>query len=692
MDLTVSPADNFFQYASGAWMKENPIPTGYPAWNTFTALSVQSQENLRVLLDDLILKQQQSKNTAPESDAPATPSVLSVDEAKVATFYAAALDEEAIEHQGIFTPLQPLLTLIDETVAALEEHQQDPSSGGSAVAFLLGQFPGKYGVFPFFSVGASPDNTNSKHVLCQLSQGGLGLPDRDYYFDDDKAEKRTLYQEHVALMLTLLATAETAAADNKEPEYPTAPTEDARTIAAAIYKIEETLAAAHMTKTENRDPQATYNKMTIVTLVEEQCREGAFDFGAYLHAATHGKELGEINVRNVAAIQCVAKLWTTIQPDLLRAYLRWCTVRSMAPYLTKAMVQSNFDFFERVLSGTAEIKPRWKRAMAFTETALGEVLGQLYCAKHFDESCKERALDIVQAVRKSLEERLQEVEWMTSEATRQAALQKMASFSVKIGYPDKWIDYSTLQFRSGSCFLHMVWQARAFEHQRTVDEMNAPTDRNKWFMTPQTVNAYYHPSLNEIVFPAAILQPPFFNPTADDPVNFGSMAAVCGHEMTHGFDDKGRKFNTEGNMIDWWTPEDAAEYEKRVDVMVQQANEYAVHGQHVQGKLTCGENIADLGGLRLALRALRSTPGFDPSQPVVDGFTPMQRFFLGWAQCWRQNVTVDRALQLLTIDPHGPNEMRCNGPLSNMPEFHEAFGVPTGSPMFRALEKRVDIW
>ena len=262
---------------------------------------------------------------------------------------------------------------------------------------------------------------------------------------------------------------------------------------------------------------------------------------------------------------------------------------------------------------------------------------------------------------------------------------------MQIGYPDKWIDYTSLVIDESQSFLSMVFKAREFDNILEIKEMNAPTDRKKWFMTPQTVNAYYHPSLNEIVFPAAILQHPFFDKDADDAVNFGSMGAVIGHEMSHGCDDKGRKFDWRGNMEDWWTEEDGKEYERRVEVMVEQANEYEVHGQHVKGKLTSGENIADLGGMRLALRALLTSKGYDPSK-LVDGFTPIQRFFLSWGQCWRQNITKERALQLITVDPHGPNEMRCNGTLSNMPEFHAAFDVKEGDPMFKSFEARVDIW
>ena len=375
-------------------MKENPIPAGYPSWNTFTALHVKSQENLKELLEELL--QQKSKS-----------SELSVDEHKVATFYAASLNEDAIEADGVAV-LQPVLDLIQETVIASESNDR---------AAKLGEFPKRFGLMPFFGISASPDNKNSLHTLCQLSQGGLGLPDRDYYFDDDKADKRDAYKKHVAFMLTLLQ-------DTTAKEA----TEQAVAQAQAIYDLEVKLAEAHMTKTENRDPEATYNKMSVSELTEKLC-ENKFDFAAYLKSATNSKELGEINVRNVAALQRVAEVVASIDIDTMQAYLTWKALRSLAPYLSKAFVDANFDFYENILSGTAEIKPRWKRAMAFTEDALGEVLGQLYCAKHFDESCKERAVHIVQSVRKALEERLLEVDWMTSDSTRESALKKMAAFS-----------------------------------------------------------------------------------------------------------------------------------------------------------------------------------------------------------------------------------------------------------------------
>mmetsp|Transcript_87826 Transcript_87826/g.170176 ORF Transcript_87826/g.170176 Transcript_87826/m.170176 type:complete len:748 (+) Transcript_87826:48-2291(+) len=686
MDTSVNPSDNFFQYTNGGWMRSNPIPPEYPSWNTFTAMHVANQERLKALLAEL-----QEKQEAAGGNGKAA--ALEGDEAKLACFYAAAMDEAAVEAAGT-SPLQPLLSC-----CALAKEP------GAARAQAVATLHSKFAVGAFFGVGSSPDAADANLTIAQVGQGGLGLPDRDYYFDEDKADKREAYKKHIAVMLTLL---DGGGGGGGVPEEGGEEEPPAVFVAAAeiIFALELELAAAHMTKTEKRDPLKTYNKMSLEELSalnEEDTgnSEAAFDWFAFFAGLGKGaSELGSVNVRNVEAVKKTVSVINSTSPETIELYLRWHAVNSKAPYLPKAFVDADFDFFQKTLSGTAEQKPRWKRAMAWTESALGEALGQLYCARHFDERAKAKALAIVETVRASLEERLKEVDWMTSAETRNQALAKMSSFRVKIGFPDKWVDYSSMgdlsrctqSARGGQAsFLGMVLQAQAFHEAREVSAMNAPTDRVKWEMTPQTVNAYYHPSLNEIVFPSAILQAPFFNVGADDAVNYGAMGAVVGHEMTHGFDDQGRKYDSEGTMRDWWTAGDASEYERRVNVMVEQASAYEVEGQNVQGKLTCGENIADLGGLRLALRALRSTPGYDEAKRV-GGFTPTQRFFLSWAQAWRQNIGKERALQLLTLDPHGPNEMRCNGPLSNMPEFLEAFSVPEGAPMFKPETARVDIW
>jgi len=500
MDPSVRPSDNFYMYSNGGWVQNNPIPPGYPSWNSFLMLHVQSQERLKAMLQDLETKKAKGETA------------LSADEAKVARFYAAAMDEAAIEVAGT-APLRPLLDLCAAAADATCTASAGGAGGDALLATSVGRLVAQCGMSAFFAIGASPDNKNSDHSLCQVYQGGLGLPDRDYYFDDDKEDKRVAYKTHVALMLTLL--------DDPKATEPTAESTEA---AESVYNLEMKLAEAHMTKTENRDPNATYNPMTVAELTE-RCGS-AFDFASYFAAAAKSaEELGRINVRNTKAIAKVAEVVSTVEKDVMHQYLRWHAVNKFAAYLSTPFVNADFNFFEKELAGTAEIKPRWKRAMAFTDSALGEVQGKLYCAKHFDESSKGHALKIVENVRQALEDRLKEVDWMTSDATREEALKKMSRFRVKIGYPDKWIDYSSLKIEEGDSFLEMVFKAKVFDHMRDVKEMNAPTDRDKWFMYPHVINAYYHPSLNEIVFPAAILQPPFFNANADDAVNYGAIGA-----------------------------------------------------------------------------------------------------------------------------------------------------------------------
>ena len=411
-------------------------------------LHTKSQEDLKNILDELRAKG--ADNCTEE-------------EFKVAAFFAAAMDEDAVEKAGT-APLEPVLKVIQESVTACKEQNK------SVLAKLLGTMALEYGIGLFMGIGVSPDNSNTDHSIVQVSQGGLGLPDRDYYFDAEKESQREAYRKTVALMLTLL----------QDPTA-TEPTADMTTAAVKVYELEKSLAEAHMTKTENRDPHATYNKMSIADFVKSS-GDGSFDFASYLEAATtkSAPDLGDINIRNVEALKKVAHVISTVEPQTLEYYMKWHTVRSCASYMSKAFVDASFDFYEKTLEGTQEIKPRWKRAMTFTENALGEALGKLYCAKYFDESAKERALGVVEQVRIALEARLKEVEWMTADATREEALKKMNKFGVKIGYPDKWLDYTTLKVDSNMSFLEMVFGARKFDSLQDVKEMNAPTDRLKW--------------------------------------------------------------------------------------------------------------------------------------------------------------------------------------------------------------------
>ena len=651
LDTKVSPTDNFYRFANGGWIDNNPIPGEHSSWNTFRYLHELNLERLRTLLGEL-----------QSTDA----SALSGDEAKVAAFYDSFLDEEAVERRGL-EGLSGAFSLIDSL---------DPAAPHGVLAKLHSEF----GVGVWFGIGEGPDNKDSDWTIAQVEQSGLGLPDRDYYFDEDKASLRALYLAHVEVVLRLGG----------------ASSARAKTDAELVMALELELAATHMTQTELRDPEATYNKMSIGEL---SCRCSAeettesLDWCAYF--AVLGKpvaELGEVNVRNTAAIECAARMTRRVDSASHKAYLRFHLLRSLSPHIGRAFVDASFDFYSKALSGQAEQKPRWKLGMGYTEVALGDALGRLYVARHFDQSAKSRAVSMVERVRDALAERLGEVSWMVN-STKSAAAKKMGRFKAKIGFPDNWTDYRELVVVRGD-HIGNVLRSRAWDEKRTLAWINAPTDRERWFMTPQTINAYFHPSLNEIVFPAAILQPPFFDPDADDATNFGAIGAVVGHEMTHGFDDQGRKYDCDGNMVDWWTAQDDEVYNARVAGMIAQAEEFEVHGVKLKGGLTCGENIADLGGLKLAYRALHKKmheEGVD-RDTLLNGFTPDQRFFLAWAKAWRQNIKKERALQLVTLDPHGPNELRVNGPLSNIAEFHAAFGVSEGDSMYRSESTRVDIW
>ena len=641
MDTSVDPAENFYRFANGKWLDSNPIPGEYPAWNTFTALHDANLGRLRTMLEEL---------PAPGSGGDAIAE-------KVSSFWLAANDEQAVEAAGL-APLAPLLAVCDGAA-------DDPTA---AVATLQAE----YGVNVFFAIDEGPDEKDSTWTLLQVYQGGLGLPDRDYYFDEDKKDKRALYVAHIAATLELLGDDPAAAKANAE----------------AVMALETKLAAAHLTMTEKRDPETVYNKMSVCKL-SALCK-GAVDWVRFFDVAV-GKQPKKLNVQSPPALAVASRALADATAPALRAYLRWHVAKSYASHLPKAFVDGHFEFFSKALSGQQEQKPRWKRAMAMVEAALGEAVGEVYVGKFFAGEAKTRALDVVESVRGALEARLHEVEWMQG-ATREKALEKMQGFGVKIGYPDKFIDYTTLEVRAGD-HLGNVQRARAFEHRRAMGFADAPTDKTRWLMLPQQINAYYHPNLNEIVFPAAILQPPFFDATADEAVNFGSFGAVVGHEMTHGFDDQGSQYDAKGNLENWWAKADKEEYEKRVEVQVQQAAKQRVHGKELNGKLTCGENIADLGGLKLALRALRQRAAAAGGEaPKINGFTPEQRFFLAWAQVWRENVSKEHALKMLTVDPHGPNQYRTNGPLANMPEFHAAFGIKDGASMCVAAEERVDIW
>src|SRR5213079_2166235 len=484
---------------------------------------------------------------------------------------------------------------------------------------------------------------------------------------------RDQYVEHVTKMLTLLG------------EDPKAAGEHAK----KILTLETSLAQASRTKVELRDPQKNYNKMKTSAL---QTLTPDFKWDAYFKE-TKLPDPGELNVGQPDFFKGANKVFGTTPIDAWKEYFRWHLVHETAQELSADFVNENFNFYETTLRGTKQIKPRWKRVVASTDSSIGEALGKLYVADYFPPESKARMLDLVNNLRSALADRIKTLEWM-DEPTKQAALKKLAAFQVKIGYPEKWRDYSTLRIDRGPFVLNAM-RAENFEAKRQVNKIGKPVDRTEWGMTPPTVNAYYNPKMNEIVFPAGILQPPFFYAKADDAVNYGGIGCVIGHEMTHGFDDQGRQYDEVGNLTDWWSPQAAEEFKKRSEAIVAQYNEYeGLPGLHVNGQLTQGENIADVGGVKLAYAALQKALDKHPEErdKKIDGLTPEQRFFLSFAAIWRSKIRDEDQKLRLNTDPHSPAQFRVNGPLSNLPEFQQAFNIPDGSPMARPADKRVNIW
>jgi len=647
IDTSVKPQDDFYLYANGAWLKQNPVPPEYSRWGSLEALAEKNNDALHKIAE-------KAANT--HVDAKAAPEVQ-----KVGDFYASGMDEKTIEAERI-KPLAEELKRIDAI--------KDRADLLKAIANLH-----MIGVGAFFEFGSGPDEKDSTREIAQAVQGGLGLPDRDYYIktDADSKKKRTAYIEHVTKVLTLLGEpASKAGGDAKK-----------------IMALETSLAKASRTRVELRDPQKNYNKMSQADLQKLTADWNWADYFKEINLA----EPGDINVHQPEFFKAANAAFTNTSIDDWKTYLRWHLINAAAEDLSNDFVNEDFNFSGGVLRGTKKIKLRWKRVVASTDEALGEALGKLYVAEYFPPEAKARALEMINNLKAALADRIKTLDWM-DEPTKQEALKKLAAMNVKIGYPDKWRDYSLLNIDRGPYVLNAM-RAANFEVNRDLKKIGKPVDRTEWGMTPPTVNAYYNSNMNEIVFPAGILQPPFFDPKADDAVNYGGMGAVIGHEMTHGFDDQGRQFDAAGNLRDWWSPESAAKFEERSKAVVQQYSEYEpLPGAHVNGELTQGENIADIGGVKLAYAALQKALEKNPQarEQKIDGFTPEQRFFLGWAQVWRANQREQDLRLRLNTDPHSPTHYRCNGPISNMPEFAKAFSLPDNCPMIRPADERANIW
>jgi len=647
MDTSVKPQDDFYLYANGGWLKRNPVPPEYARWGSFEELTETNNDALHKIAENAANTHVDAK-TAPEVQ-------------KVGDFYASGMDEKTIDAERI-RPLDEELKRIDAI--------KNRADVLKALAHLH-----TIGVGAFFEFGSGQDEKDSTREIAQAAQGGLGLPDRDYYTktDEDSKKKRAAYVEHVTKMLTLLG------------EPASKATGDAKKIMA----FETSLAKASRTRVELRDPQKNYNKMTQADL---QKLTPDWNWADYFEAINLA-EPGDINVGQPEFFKAANAAFTNASIDDWKTYLRWHLINAAAEDLSDDFVNEDFTFKEGVLRGTKEIKPRWKRVVASTDEALGDALGKLYVADYFPPEAKARALEMINNLKAALADRIKTLDWM-DEPTKQEALKKLAAMNVKIGYPDKWRDYSLLKIDRGPYVLNTM-RAANFEVNRELKKIGKPVDRTEWGMTPPTVNAYYNANMNEIVFPAGILQPPFFEPKADDAVNYGGMGAVIGHEMTHGFDDEGRQFDASGNLRDWWSPESAAKFKDRSQAVVQQYSEYEpIPGVHINGELTEGENIADIGGVKLAYAALQKALEKNPQtrEQKIDGLTPEQRFFLGWAQVWRANQREQDLRLRLNTDPHSPTHYRCNGPISNMSEFAKAFNLPADCPMVRPPDKRVNIW
>jgi putative endopeptidase len=641
LDRTCKPCDNFYEFAMGSWMKANPIPAEYSNWGTFTQLRDNNLTAMRTILEA----------AAGTANAPA-----GSNEQKIGDFYASCMDAAAIEAAG----LKP----IDGELSTIEAIH-DRASLDAAVAKLQQQ-----GANVLFRFSSGQDIKDSTRVIAQAGQGGLGMPDRDYYFRDDEKSKqlRADYEQHVAKMFTLAGDApERAAAEAK-----------------TVVTIETALAKASRTRVELRDPEKNYHLMP---LREIQTLTPDWSWEAYLHNVS-APSVEQINIRQPEFFTQVSQELSSVPLPDWKTYLRWHAIHAAAPQLPDKFVEENFDFYDRKLSGTKEMLPRWKRCVQATDRNLGETLGQVYVEKYFPPAARARAKEMVNNLIAALREDIPTLSWMGPE-TRKEALAKLEAFAVKIGYPDKWRDYSKLTVDRTSYDAN-VRRSSEFEYARQLAKIGKPVDRGEWGMTPPTVNAYYNSSMNEIVFPAGILQPPFYNPNADDAVNYGGIGAVIGHEISHGFDDQGSKFDGGGNLHEWWTPEDRKNFTERGDCVVNQFNGYEVEpGLHQNGKLVLGESIGDLGGLTIAFAAYeKSIRGNRPKD--IDGFTPEQRFFLGWAQVWGANQRAEAARLQTNTDPHPLARFRGNGPLSNMEAFAKAFGCKKGDAMVR--EQSCKIW
>lgn len=639
MDLSIKPGDDFYKYACGTWMKNHPIPEEHSRYSSMEILHENNLEQLQELLNDAV-KNKEDKIAE-----------------KIGIIYKLGMDTAQINENGI-TPILPYVEDINK-VANLDD-----------LAKLTAKFH-QMAMSPFFIPFSSQDPGNSEQVIAQLHQAGMGLPDRDYYLEDNPAmeEMRNEYIKHMTKMFELA------------PEL-NMPKDAAQT----IMNIETRIAKSAMSRIEQRDPQKVYNKMQVSKL-SELCSN--FNWNLYFETLNLPVDM-EINVRQVDFIKDLNTLLTDISIDDFKTYFKWELLNRSASFLNKEIEDQNFNFYSAYLSGKTKQKERWKKVLGVVNGTLGEAMGQLYVAKYFPPEAKTKMIELTGNLKSALRERISNLEWM-GEDTKKEALAKLDNMNIKVGYPDKWQDYTKLDIKDDN-YIANVMRASLFHFQVEMDKIGKPVDRDEWGMTPQTVNAYYHPLLNEVVFPAAILQPPFFNLDADDAVNYGAIGAVIGHEMTHGFDDQGRHYDKEGNLNNWWTEEDSKNFEKQYTPLIAQFDNFTLlDSLNVNGTLTLGENIADLGGITVALTAFKKTEQFK-NQEKIDDFSPTQRFFLAYANVWKQNIRNKELVKRIKEDVHSPGEARVNATVYNIPEFYEAFDISETDKFYRSVAERIKIW
>lgn len=642
LDRTADPCANFYEFANGTWLKNNEIPPDRASWGAWGELYENNIQQLKSVIEDAI-------------EANAAPGTI---EQKVADFYRTAIDSAAVEKAGI----EPLAEELNR-IAAIK----DAASLQDAIARL-----NLIAVNVPFELWVYQDAKNSNLDIANLHQGGLGLPDREYYLSDDPEQValREKYRAHVSKLLQLAGEAP-AAADQATGK---------------ILALETRLAKASMTPVQQRDPDSTYNKTSLEQLA---AMSPGLDWKRYF-SALGVADPGGLNVAQVVFMKEVGAMVKEIPLDDWKAYLRFHLIEAAAPYLSSAFVNEQFDFNGRILQGRKELRPRWKRVIATMDFAVGELLGRAYVARYFTPESKHHVEQMVINLKAALHDRLAAIDWI-SEPTRQEAFKKLEKINWKIGYPEKWRDHAPLTIKTDS-YVQNVMRAAEYNSRFELGKINKPHDPTEFGMTPPTINAYYSALSNEIVFPAGILQPPFFDPGVDDAVNYGGIGSVIGHELTHGFDDEGRKFDADGNLRDWWTPEDGKKFEERADMIRKQYSEYiAIDTFRVNGDLTSGENIADLGGLKIAYYAYKKSLADEPA-PVIDDLTGDQRFFIGFAHIWRSKIRPEAEKMYLATDPHSPDRFRVNGTLANMPEFAAAFGCQPGKSLLRPASLIVRIW